>query len=235
MSTLKGLIFDKDGTLFDFAATWESWAASFLSRLSGGDAGRAEQLGRAIDFDLARRQFAPDSVVIAGTPDQVAAALLPHCPEHDARSLMAILNDEAAQAPQQPAVPLVPLLSDLRSRGLRLGVATNDAETPARAHLGAAGVTADFDFIAGSDTGFGGKPGPGQLLAFAEAQALDPAEIAMVGDSTHDLLAARNAGMPAIAVLTGYATEETLAPLAQVVLPDIGHLPEWLDHHTRTI
>ena len=30
MTMIKGVLFDKDGTLFDFAATWEAWAASFL-------------------------------------------------------------------------------------------------------------------------------------------------------------------------------------------------------------
>ena len=50
----------------------------------------------------------------------------------------------------------------------------------------------------------------------------------MVGDSPHDLVAGRAAGMTAVAVLTGIATEADLGPLADVVLPDIGHLPGWL-------
>jgi len=32
-----------------------------------------------------------------------------------------------------------------------------------------------------------------------------------------------------VAVLTGMATETDLAPHADAVLPDIGHLPGWLD------
>ena len=49
----------------------------------------------------------------------------------------------------------------------------------------------------------------------------------MVGDSTHDLIAGRAAGMQTVGVLTGMAEAE-LAPLADAVLPDIGHLPDWL-------
>jgi phosphoglycolate phosphatase len=50
----------------------------------------------------------------------------------------------------------------------------------------------------------------------------------MVGDTTHDLAAGRAAGMLRIAVLTGVAEEADLAAEADVVLPDIGHLPDWL-------
>ncbi len=50
----------------------------------------------------------------------------------------------------------------------------------------------------------------------------------MVGDSTHDLAAAREAGFRAVAVLTGPADFAELAPLAEAVLPDIGHLEDWL-------
>ena len=127
------------------------------------------------------------------------------------------------------AVPLVPLLSALRARGLRLGVATNDSEAPARAHLAAHGLTGLLDFVAGCDSGYGPKPGPGMCRAFAATQGLDPGRVFMVGDSRHDLEAGRAAGMRTIAVLTGIATAQDLAPLAEAVLPDIGALPALLD------
>lgn len=148
-------------------------------------------------------------------------------------ALLDLINAEAAAAPQAAAVPLAPLLDSLRARGLRLGLATNDGEVPARAHLKAAGVLDRFDFIAGSDSGHGGKPGPGQLLAFARQMGIAPDRAVMVGDSTHDLAAGRAAGMITIGVLTGLATAEVLAPYADAVLPDIGGLPAWLDDRER--
>ena len=66
------------------------------------------------------------------------------------------------------------------------------------------------------------------LLAFAEAVGCLPSQTLMVGDSSHDLIAGRNAGMQAAGVLTGIAKAVDLAPYADVVLPDIGHLPRWL-------
>ena len=225
LRNVKGLLFDKDGTLFDFAATWEPWAEAFLLRVCDGEREMAARIGADIGFDLATRRFAPDSIAIAGTPQQVVDALAPHFPERPPSDLLEAINAEAARAPQREAVPLRPFLQGLRDRGLRLGVATNDAEHPARAHLLAAGVVDMFDFIAGFDSGHGGKPSPGQLHAFAAHVGLPASSLAMVGDSIHDLEAARVAGMGRIAVLTGPATAEELAPHADLVLPDIGHLP----------
>lgn len=226
---IKGIIFDKDGTLFDFANTWEAWAHAFLMRLSQKDLERATTLGAVVGFDFVAKRFARDSIVIAGTPGEVVAALSPHVPELSPQALIDLLNEEAANAPQSEVTPLVPFLTSLKARGLVLGVATNDAEAPALAHLDKAGVTDLFDFIAGFDSGHGGKPAPGQLNAFAQQVQLDPTEIAMIGDSTHDLLAAKAAGMMRVAVLTGMASADDLGPYADVVLADITHLPAWLD------
>lgn len=229
ITPITGLCFDKDGTLFDFAATWEAWAEQFLRRAAQGDEALAARMGDAIGFDLGKGTFASDSMVIAGTAGEIADALASHFPDVARDAILSMIDEEAGAAPQHQAVPLVPLLEGFRARGLALGVATNDSETPARAHLASAGVIALFDFIAGYDSGHGGKPAPGQLLAFASAVDLPPEQIVMVGDSTHDLHAGRAAGMRTIAVLTGAATADVLAPLADVVLRDIGEIPAWLD------
>ena len=225
---IHGVLFDKDGTLFDFEATWNVWAAMMLTDLAAGDLNRAAALGARMGYDFVGRRFAPDSVVIAGTPDDIVQLLLPGVPDLTPDQLTDRLNSAAARAPQAEAVPLGPLIARLREMGLKLGVATNDAEAPARAHLAGVGHEGAFDFIAGYDSGFGGKPAPGMCLGFADAVGLAPETVLMVGDSTHDLHAGRAAGMRTVAVLTGMAAEADLAPLATVVLPDIGHLPGWI-------
>ena len=62
---LKALVFDKDGTLFDFEKTWGRWAVAFLTDLAGGDAVLAEALAAEAGVDLERARFRTDSVVIA--------------------------------------------------------------------------------------------------------------------------------------------------------------------------
>ncbi|HBM62187.1 MAG TPA: phosphatase, partial [Citreicella sp.] len=149
-------------------------------------------------------------------------------PGVDVAAIESYLAQGAAEAPLAEAVPLDPFLRGLAAQGLRLGVMTNDTEFSARAQLGRAGVLERFEFVAGFDSGFGAKPAPDPLLAFAAHVGLRPDQVLMVGDSRHDLIAGRAAGMATAGVLTGMAQAADLAPLADVVLPDIGHLPGWL-------
>lgn len=225
---IRGIVFDKDGTLFDFRASWGRWAQGFIAGLAR-DGDHARVLADAIGYLPDSNGFAPDSPVIAATASDIAAAFLPHVEDHDLASLTEAIDEAAAGVPMAEAVPLVPLFGALKARGLKLGVATNDSEVPARAHLDRHGLTGLLDFIAGWDSGHGAKPAPGMCLAFASTTGLDPAQVLMVGDSLHDLDAGRAAGMRPVAVLTGIARAGDLAPHAEVVLPDIGALPAWLD------
>jgi phosphoglycolate phosphatase len=225
---VQAVLFDKDGTLFDFAATWESFAASLIMKLGGDDAERTLAAATALRFDMMRGCFMPGSPAIAGTNREIAE-LLGDALGQDVQAMEALIVAEAARAPLQEAVALVPFLAELAARDLGLGVMTNDSESVARAHLEASGVLGMFDFVAGADSGHGAKPEPTPLLAFAQALRLEPAEVVMVGDSPHDLMAARSAGMRGVGVLTGLAPRDVLAPLAEVVFPDIGFLPAWLD------
>jgi phosphoglycolate phosphatase len=232
MARIDGIVFDKDGTLFDFQATWGLWTEGFIEEEAQGDASLRTALADVLGFDLANRGFHPDSPVIAATTGEVAAMVHPYLPRYTRDGLRARMDARAMSIRNVEAAPLLPLFSALKARGLKLGIATNDTEAPARAHLAAAGITHLLDFVAGFDSGWGGKPAPGQLLAFAQTCNLDPARCAMVGDSLHDLHAARAAGMVAVGVLTGMADEATLDQAADVVLASIADLPAWLDEQT---
>jgi phosphoglycolate phosphatase len=228
MTRIRGVLFDKDGTLFDFQATWGAWSRGMIEAESGGDPALRERIAAVLGYDLATNRFRPDSIVIASTTETVAEHLMAVLPGVDKDALMARMNDRAADAPQVEVVGLREVLDRLAGMGLSLGVATNDTEGPARSHLRAAGIEGLFGFIAGFDSGWGGKPAAGQLLAFADAAGLAPGACVMVGDSLHDLAAARTAGMAGVGVLTGVAGRETLEPAADVVLDSIAELPDWV-------
>ena len=230
---VKGILFDKDGCLLDFNATWGQWCFDLLTELAQGDAGSFEKLADVVGFRPSSLSFDPSSAVIAGMPEDGVNLLLPHLPNWTFDNLLALSNARAKTAPIVPVVPLGPLLDELRDMGISLGVATNDAEGSARAHMTGLGVADRFELILGSDSGHGGKPEPGMQHAFSKACDIQPSECIMVGDSLHDLHAGRAAGMICVGVLTGPAPRDELEPHAEIVLPDIGHLPGWISRTAK--
>lgn len=229
MATIKAILFDKDGTLFDFHRTWANWSQGFLLELAGGNRRLAQALAAAVGFDLDVPAFRRDSILVSHTPQEIATALLPHLPGASLAGIVTRMSAMSAAVRQAEATPLVPLMDELRGRGLTLGVVTNDLESPTRAHLREAGVEDVFARIIACDNGFAAKPAPDMLRAFCEMVGVEPEEVVMVGDSAHDMIAARSAGMHRVAVLTGVATRAQLEPLAQAVLPSVAGLPRWLD------
>jgi phosphoglycolate phosphatase len=229
---VRGLLFDKDGTLFDFHETWSRWARAFIADVTRGDPARSGRLAEVLGYDIAAGRFERTSPMIAGTMEVVVEAVGAVLPEIPETALRGMIRESTAAAPQAEAVPLIPLFERLGEAGLVLGVATNDGEVPARAHLTRAGIIESFAFIAGYDSGFGAKPEPGICLGFCRSMELHPAECVMIGDSSHDLVSGRAAGMRTVAVLTGLATRDELAPLADAVIESIGELPVWLGLRT---
>ena len=225
---IRGVILDKDGTLFDFQSSWGIWTAQVLARIAGSDEALLQQLAQALDYDTQTRRVQPGSVIVAATPMEIAAVVQDYIPALSQTQICDWLNEEAKTAPQVLVTDLHQLTAELRRINLGLCVMTNDAEAPARAHLASVQALDLFDFVIGSDSGFGAKPQAAPLLALADKMEIPAAACVMVGDSTHDLRAGRAAGMRAVAVLTGLAEADELAPLADAVLPDVSHLPAWI-------
>ena len=228
---IRAILFDKDGTLFDFHRTWGRFTEAMLDRLAPDTTARSA-MAEAAGYRPEARDFVAGSAVVAGTNRDLARLWAPHRPDLGAAAIERLLDEAVLAASEDPALAapavadLPGLLARLREAGYRLGVATHDTEQAARRQLALAGAADAFDFIAGYDSGHGLKPGPGMVLAFAAAVGAPPQSLAVVGDSRHDLEAARAAGAGlVVAVLTGPATRADLAPLADRVLPSIADLP----------
>ncbi len=225
MSRIEAVLFDKDGVLVDFFATWEPATAKAI-RSVARDRDQELALAAAIDFDLDGECFAASSVFIAGTASDSIAAMtaVPGADEALVRRISArIIEEGVACVAAPPEVPVA--LRALRERGLPLGIATNDGEESARRQMATLGLTDLFDPIMGADSGYGAKPGPGMILAFSARHGVEPSRIIMVGDSTHDMHAAKAAGAVRVGIGTGPASPDDLAPHADHVIATMAELP----------
>jgi phosphoglycolate phosphatase len=102
------------------------------------------------------------------------------------------------------------MLADLHGRGRRLAVATGKARRGLERALDSTGLRPWFEATRCADEGFA-KPHPGMLLMLLELTGVEPGRALMIGDTTHDLELAANAGVDAVAVSYGAHHEKLLA------------------------
>lgn len=102
-------------------------------------------------------------------------------------------------------------LEALAARGVKLAVVTNKNERPARLLLEKLGMSDRFASILGGDSLGPGRAKPARdmidetIRRCGGTPGSDDTRFAMVGDSTYDVGAARNAGVPVVTLSFGYA------------------------------
>lgn len=130
------------------------------------------------------------------------------------------------------SLPLFPgtreLLEALRSNGHRLAIATGKSHAGLVRALAHTGLAELFDATRCADQ-CAPKPAPDMLLELLDEFALDPARALMVGDTTHDLQMAANAGIAAVAVSHGAHDAAKLAGCGALgLVHSTAELGRWL-------
>jgi phosphoglycolate phosphatase len=125
---------------------------------------------------------------------------------------------------------VAPALAALSARGIALAVCTNKPERFVAPLLNWLGIAGYFGALLGGDSLLQRKPAPEPLLYLAQRFDAAPTESLMVGDSRHDIEAARAAGMAVAGVRYGYAAPgELQRHPPDVLLDSLAELPAWLD------
>ncbi len=97
-----------------------------------------------------------------------------------------------------------PTLDWLREQQVELAIVTNKPERFVAPLLDEKGLGGYFRWIVGGDTLPQQKPDPAALLHVLQLARVDAAHALFVGDSRNDVLAARAAGVPCVALSYGY-------------------------------
>lgn len=121
------------------------------------------------------------------------------------------------------------MLESLTSAGASLHVVTSKRRDTARLALAGVGIDHLIDVAGALEDTTRHKPDPEPLLEASRQLGVDPSTAVYVGDATVDILAARAAGMPGLAVTWGAGERAALeATLPEAVFDTVGELTAYL-------
>ena len=229
---MRGLLFDKDGTLLDFQASWPRAYRELCLDLCLGDEAAALKMLAAGGMDPASGACRAGSVLAAGNTLDIASFWYPALSAEALRAMVERIDQVFYENGIRHSVMVAGVpetLADLEDAGYAMGVATSDGTAATRAALAALGIDRRLPHVYGYDSVARPKPAPDIVHAFAAAIGAAAGDIAVIGDNVHDLEMARGAGAGvAIGVLSGTSAREDLAPFADAVLDSVRDLPGWL-------
>ncbi|WP_062049860.1 HAD family hydrolase [Bacillus sp. JCM 19034] len=159
MDNIKGILFDKDGTLIEFFSLWEKIALGLVADLANGEDPLFQQELLA-SIGLVNGQITANSILAGGTTKDIADAFYPlllkeSCqipePFHQwvEKRILQLTKDHLQVI--QPITDLKKLLKQLKDDGLKLGVATADDQETTTLTFQMLGIDHYFDFIGTSD------------------------------------------------------------------------------------
>ena len=207
------IVFDWDGTVMDSTAV-----------IAGSIQAACRDLGLTIPGDEAARHVIGLGLV------QALRYAVPNAPESMYEPLIERYRHHFLA--QDQAIPLFEgareTMAELHAAGYQLGVATGKSRKGLDRALESTCLKQYFHATRTADQTFS-KPHPAMLLELMDELAVTVRRTLMIGDTTHDVLMAQNAGVDALAVSYGAHPAEQLRALAPLALAqDFAELRAWL-------
>jgi phosphoglycolate phosphatase-like HAD superfamily hydrolase len=211
-SSLRGVLFDLDGTLVD---SFRPIHSSFLYALSSLGSNRTLEW--------------KEMMALVGTSLEDSLRLL--VPEESVGRAVTLFREHYNRIVLDQTVPLpgaVDLLAFLESRNIPSGVVTNKKGDAARRILSHLKLSPPIRFCLGEADGFAAKPSPDMVEEGLRRLGTGPADTLFVGDSPFDFHAARSAGVPVALLPTGTHGRDELQTLApDLLFEDLPAFEKW--------
>ena len=204
MKGYRTILFDLDGTLLDTLADLEVSVNYMLKEMG---------------FPL-RKKEEVRSFLGNGVRHLVASALPKDVGEDTVEKGLSLFKSHYAAHSMEKTAPypgICDVLSELRCRGIRMGVVTNKVDAAAQPMIDRyfPGI---FDVVLGQRDEIPRKPAPDMIFAALKESGIAAEHCLYVGDSEVDHATADHAGVDCALVTWGYRDKEDLAPLAPAAL-----------------
>lgn len=211
------IVFDWDGTVMDSTAVI---ATSIQSA--------CRDLGLPIPSDEDARHVIGMGLV------QALQHAVPSAPQHMYEPLADRYRHYFLS--QDQTIPLfdgaADTIAELHAAGHLLGVATGKSRKGLERVLDSSGLRGYFHASRTADETFS-KPHPAMLLEIMDELGVTPEKALMIGDTTHDLQMAVNAGVEAVGMTHGAHPEQQLRELKPLaLLDDFRQLRAWFRAHS---
>ncbi|MDY4839791.1 MAG: HAD family hydrolase [Lachnospiraceae bacterium] len=239
---VKGILFDKDGTLVDFFSLWLQAATEVIPLfLKENEIQVSQELIEYLlkTIGVNQGEIDPKGALAYKSYGEIAKDI---CDALEERKIYIAVTKAKEQIEEffnqsvssreaniQLFTDMNALMENLKSRNLIIGLATADTKISAENCLKSIGIEQFFDYIGADDGKRKPKPDKEMFLEFQNQFLLKPEEIAVVGDTYNDMLFAKQNGGIAIGVLSGVSEEEDFENEADYIIASIHELPELLD------
>jgi HAD superfamily hydrolase (TIGR01509 family) len=180
MKTYEAYLFDWDGTI---ARSLEAWLVVVRQA-----------------FDQYGMHELTDDDLVSTFGDIEAQSLRLGIPQQKSKDFFELVR-ELSHAQVTAAPPYdgaLDVLDDLRSKDKKLGLVTTDWRKSVDVKLENTNLTGIFDIVIAGDEVVAHKPSPEGILTALDKLSVGKEGAVMVGDSPHDIGAARNAGIDSI-------------------------------------
>ncbi|WP_320127967.1 HAD-IA family hydrolase [uncultured Sphaerochaeta sp.] len=236
---LKGIIFDKDGTLFDYAQVWgevlvESISEAFITLGKPEKESAKIAMLRMLGIDHEGKVI-PKGLVFTHKKVTIILRFILFCLRYRINALKAF---KAYQDNVRNSEPLIKeklntmdfsiqqeLFRLLKQKEYHIGIITSDTTSSTHLFLSMMGLKDQIDFISARDSGYKRKPNADSFQVFCSLFGLDNRQVAVVGDTGTDMKFAKNckAGYR-IALLSGSNNKKLLEKKSDVLYDDISGL-----------
>lgn len=187
-TTIRGVIFDMDGVLID-AREWHYEALNKALAVFGYQISRYEHL---TSYDgLPTREKLRRLTVEKGLPEPLHKLIA---------KLKQRYTEDIIAVQCRPRFEKEYMISRLRSRGLKLGVASNAVRDSVVSMLSKSNILDAFDFHLSNQDVEKQKPDPEIYLKAADQMGFDPHQLVVVEDNHYGVEAAKTSGCHVIQV-----------------------------------